>query len=199
MAANSLPIVRWTTLAAMASMTGSIRRLCTMAAGRSAWTPISTAVAAFSPLAPIQTSAPTPVASVPCARSTDGIRTIVPTIAPNTAMRARRCMKVRTCPGVRTRSMTRCKTWARPDSMTERPRCVSRAATGSSAANPNSAVNAAPSAPATMHRFPGLNNTISSGRRISNDYPYGDRPDWQRDSYRQSQNYQTYPNYQNRP
>ena len=35
----------------------------------------------------------------------------------------------------------------------------------------------------------GLNNMISSGRRISNDYPYGDRPDWQRDSYRQSQSY----------
>jgi len=30
---------------------------------------------------------------------------------------------------------------------------------------------------------------ISSGRRISNDYPYGG-PDWQRDSIRQSQNYQ---------
>lgn len=27
---------------------------------------------------------------------------------------------------------------------------------------------------------PGLNNVISSGRRISNDYPYGERPDWQR-------------------
>jgi hypothetical protein len=34
----------------------------------------------------------------------------------------------------------------------------------------------------------GLNNVISSGRRISNDYPYSDKPDWQRDSYRQSQN-----------
>ena len=26
--------------------------------------------------------------------------------------------------------------------------------------------------------LPGLNNVISSGRRISNFYPYGDRPDW---------------------
>jgi len=33
----------------------------------------------------------------------------------------------------------------------------------------------------------GLNDMISSGRRISNDYPYADRPNWQRDSYRQSQ------------
>jgi len=32
-----------------------------------------------------------------------------------------------------------------------------------------------------------LNNVISSGRRISSDYPYSDRPDWQRN---QSQNYQ---------
>ena len=40
-----------------------------------------------------------------------------------------------------------------------------------------------------------LNNKISSGRRISNDYPYGDRPDWQR----QSQNYQGQQTSQNRP
>jgi hypothetical protein len=52
--------------------------------------------------------------------------------------------------------------------------------------------------PGDYATLPGLNNSISSGRRISNDYPYGDRPDWQRDSYRQSQNYPTYPNYQNR-
>jgi hypothetical protein len=32
----------------------------------------------------------------------------------------------------------------------------------------------------------GLNNMISSGRRISNEYPYSDKPDWQRDGYRQS-------------
>jgi hypothetical protein len=32
----------------------------------------------------------------------------------------------------------------------------------------------------------GLNNVISSGRRISNFYPYGDRPDW-RDGHRPSQ------------
>jgi hypothetical protein len=53
--------------------------------------------------------------------------------------------------------------------------------------------------PGDYASIPGLNNTISSGRRISNDYPYGERPNWQRDSYHQSQNYQTYPNYQNRP
>ena len=41
--------------------------------------------------------------------------------------------------------------------------------------------------PGDYASLPGLNNTISSGRRISNDYPYGDKPDWQRDSYRQSQ------------
>jgi hypothetical protein len=34
--------------------------------------------------------------------------------------------------------------------------------------------------------LPGLNNVISSGRRISNFYPYTDRPDW-RDPYRPSQ------------
>jgi beta/gamma crystallin len=35
----------------------------------------------------------------------------------------------------------------------------------------------------------GMNNVISSGRRIANDYPYNERPDWQRrDSFRQSQN-----------
>jgi hypothetical protein len=33
----------------------------------------------------------------------------------------------------------------------------------------------------------GMNNVISSGRRISSDYPYSDKPDWQRN---QSQNYQ---------
>jgi hypothetical protein len=39
----------------------------------------------------------------------------------------------------------------------------------------------------------GLNNVISSGRRIANDYPYDGKPDWQRDSYRQSQSYQNRP------
>jgi len=34
--------------------------------------------------------------------------------------------------------------------------------------------------------LPGLNNVISSGRRISDFYPYADRPDW-RDNYRPSQ------------
>ncbi len=40
--------------------------------------------------------------------------------------------------------------------------------------------------PGEYASLPGLNNVISSGRRISNFYPYGDRPDW-RDSYRPSQ------------
>ena len=39
----------------------------------------------------------------------------------------------------------------------------------------------------------GLNNVISSGRRISNDYPYRDKPDWQRDSSSQSRSYQSRP------
>src|SRR4029077_13627570 len=34
--------------------------------------------------------------------------------------------------------------------------------------------------------LPGLNNSISSGRRIADFYPYADRPDW-RDGYRPSQ------------
>jgi hypothetical protein len=42
--------------------------------------------------------------------------------------------------------------------------------------------------PGDYASLPGLDNVISSGRRISNFYPYGDRPDWQRDSFRQSQN-----------
>ena len=47
--------------------------------------------------------------------------------------------------------------------------------------------------PGDYASLPGLNNVISSGRRISNDYPYSDRPDWQRDSYRQSQYNQNRP------
>jgi Beta/Gamma crystallin len=42
--------------------------------------------------------------------------------------------------------------------------------------------------PGEYASLPGLNNVISSGRRISNDYPYTDRPNWQRDSYNQSLN-----------
>ena len=34
--------------------------------------------------------------------------------------------------------------------------------------------------PGEYASLPGLNNAISSGRRISNDYPYRDRPDWTR-------------------
>jgi hypothetical protein len=44
--------------------------------------------------------------------------------------------------------------------------------------------------PGEYASLPGLNNTISSGRRISSEYPYGDRPNWQSDSVQQSQNYQ---------
>jgi Beta/Gamma crystallin len=39
----------------------------------------------------------------------------------------------------------------------------------------------------------GMNNAISSGRRIANEYPYNDKPDWQRSAYRQSQNSQNRP------
>jgi hypothetical protein len=41
--------------------------------------------------------------------------------------------------------------------------------------------------PGEYASLPGLNNVISSGRRISNEYPYGDRPNWQRDSYQETQ------------
>ena len=44
--------------------------------------------------------------------------------------------------------------------------------------------------PGEYGSLPGMNNAISSGRRISNDYPYDTKPEWQRDSFRQSQNYQ---------
>jgi len=42
--------------------------------------------------------------------------------------------------------------------------------------------------PGDYASLPGLNNAISSGRRISSSYPYGERPDW-RDQYRPSQGY----------
>jgi Beta/Gamma crystallin len=42
--------------------------------------------------------------------------------------------------------------------------------------------------PGEYASLPGLNNVISSGRMISYYYPYSDRPDWQRESIRQSQN-----------
>jgi hypothetical protein len=34
--------------------------------------------------------------------------------------------------------------------------------------------------PGEYTTLPGMNNAISSGRRIANAYPYGERPDWQR-------------------
>jgi Beta/Gamma crystallin len=39
----------------------------------------------------------------------------------------------------------------------------------------------------------GMNNVISSGRQIASEYPYDQKPNWQRDSFRQSQ---VYPNRQ---
>jgi hypothetical protein len=44
--------------------------------------------------------------------------------------------------------------------------------------------------PGDYASLPGMNNVISSGRQISNEYPYGERPNWQRDPIRQSQYYQ---------
>jgi hypothetical protein len=44
--------------------------------------------------------------------------------------------------------------------------------------------------PGDYATLPGMDNVISSGRRISNDYPYDHKPDWQRDSFRPSQSYQ---------
>ena len=41
--------------------------------------------------------------------------------------------------------------------------------------------------PGDYATLPGMNNAISSGRRISNDYPYRDPPNWQAGAYRQSQ------------
>ena len=35
--------------------------------------------------------------------------------------------------------------------------------------------------PGDYASLPGMNNSISSGRRIANAYPYGERPDWQRE------------------
>jgi hypothetical protein len=39
----------------------------------------------------------------------------------------------------------------------------------------------------------GMNNAISSGRQIASEYPYAERPDWQRETHRQSQNYPIRP------
>jgi hypothetical protein len=41
--------------------------------------------------------------------------------------------------------------------------------------------------PGDYASLPGMNNVISSGRQISSDYPYDAKPNWQRDSFRQSQ------------
>jgi hypothetical protein len=42
--------------------------------------------------------------------------------------------------------------------------------------------------PGDYASLPGMNDRISSGRMISNDYPYADKPDWQRGGWnRQSQ------------
>ena len=42
--------------------------------------------------------------------------------------------------------------------------------------------------PGDYASLPGMNNVISSGRQIANEYPYNDKPNWERDSFRQSQN-----------
>jgi Beta/Gamma crystallin len=47
--------------------------------------------------------------------------------------------------------------------------------------------------PGDYASLPGMNNVISSGRRIANDYPYDHKPDWQRESFRQSQYNQNRP------
>jgi hypothetical protein len=47
--------------------------------------------------------------------------------------------------------------------------------------------------PGDYASLPGMDNRISSGRQISSDYPYDDKPNWQRDSFRQSQNFQSRP------
>jgi hypothetical protein len=44
--------------------------------------------------------------------------------------------------------------------------------------------------PGDYASLPGLNNGIASGRRISNEYPYDESPDWQRDSFHQSLSHQ---------
>ena len=44
--------------------------------------------------------------------------------------------------------------------------------------------------PGDYASLPGMNNVISSGRRIANAYPYDEKPDWQREPYRSSQSFQ---------
>ncbi len=45
--------------------------------------------------------------------------------------------------------------------------------------------------PGDYASLPGMNNVISSGRRIANAYPYDEKPDWQREPYRASQSVQS--------
>ncbi|MDE2004551.1 MAG: beta/gamma crystallin family protein [Betaproteobacteria bacterium] len=44
--------------------------------------------------------------------------------------------------------------------------------------------------PGDYASLPGMNNVISSGRRIASAYPYGEKPDWQREQSHASQDYQ---------
>jgi hypothetical protein len=44
--------------------------------------------------------------------------------------------------------------------------------------------------PGDYASLPGMNNVISSGRRIANAYPYDEKPDWQREQSRSSQTFQ---------
>lgn len=44
--------------------------------------------------------------------------------------------------------------------------------------------------PGDYASLPGMNNVISSGRRIANAYPYDEKPDWQREPSRSSQTFQ---------
>jgi hypothetical protein len=45
--------------------------------------------------------------------------------------------------------------------------------------------------PGDYASLPGMNDVISSGRQIANDYPYDSKPDWQRGYYHQPPAYQS--------
>jgi hypothetical protein len=92
---------------------------------------------------------------------------------------ARRCSRDRISRGAHLRSAAKARAIWTTSSTTRRPRCEWIAAIGSFAVTPTSAANAGRSAPVSIRNLPpDLNNRVSSGRRISNEYPYNHNPNW---------------------
>ncbi len=127
-------------------------------------------------------------------RDSGNRRTIVPTIAAATGKRARRCTKGRISPDA---------SYPLNDTMPNLGRTGFNDRASSLRVESGYWIFCSDAefrgecrtfGPGEYASLPGLNNTISSGRRISNDYPYADRPNWQRDSYHQSLNSSVFAN-----